>query len=89
LQAITEGTCIALAVNDPRGMNDEVAERLNRLESTLAHLEHLTERLNEVVTEQGRELVQLKKKYVAQAQSLETIELERIRSTNSKPPHYE
>ena len=69
-------------------MEDEVAVRLKRLESTIAHLEHLTERLNEVVTEQGRELAQLKKKYLAQAQSLETIELERIRAMNAKPPHY-
>jgi uncharacterized coiled-coil protein SlyX len=70
-------------------MDSELAERLNRLESTIAHLEHTTELLNEVVTEQGRELAQLKKKYLLQAQSLDTIELERIRSTNSKPPHYE
>lgn len=76
-------------MDDPRQMDDEVAERLKRLESTIAHLEHLTERLNEVVTEQGRDLAQLKRKYLAQAQSLETIELDRIRSTNSKPPHYE
>jgi len=46
-------------------MDDEVAERLKRMESTITHLEHLTERLNEVVTEQGRELGQLKKKYRA------------------------
>jgi hypothetical protein len=45
-----------LGVNDSRFMDDEVAERLKRMESTIAHLEHLTERLNEVVTEQGREL---------------------------------
>ena len=77
-----------MGVDDPRCMDEEMAERLNRMESTIAHLEHLTERLNDVVTEQGRELVQLKKKYLAQAQSLETIELERIRSTNAKPPHY-
>jgi uncharacterized coiled-coil protein SlyX len=70
-------------------MDIELAERLNRLESTIAHLEHMTELLNEVVTEQGRELVQLKKKYLGQAESLDTIELERIRSTNSKPPHYQ
>ena len=70
-------------------MNDELAERLTRLESHLAHLEHLTEHLNEVVTEQGRELRQLKHHSQRQAQSLETIELERIRSTHSKPPHYE
>jgi len=83
-----EGACIALGVKDSRCMEDEVAVRLKRLESTIAHLEHLTERLNEVVTEQGRELAQLKKKYLAQAQSLETIELERIRAMNAKPPHY-
>lgn len=70
-------------------MNDELAERLARLESTIAHLEHLTERLNEVATEHGREIAQLKKKIQGQAQSLETIELDRIRSTNPKPPHYQ
>lgn len=70
-------------------MNDEVAERLTRLESAIAHLEHLTEQLNEVVTDQGRQLDHLKKKLDHQAQSLETIELERIRSTNPKPPHYQ
>jgi uncharacterized coiled-coil protein SlyX len=77
-----------LDLHDARTMNDDLAERLNRMESTIAHLEHLTERLNEVVTEQARELTLLRKKFLAQAQTLETIELERIRSTNSKPPHY-
>ncbi len=70
-------------------MNDELAERLARLESTIAHLEHLTERLNEIVTEQARELAQLKKKLQGQSHTLETLELERIRSTNPKPPHYQ
>ena len=31
----------------------------------------------------------LKKRLELQAQSLQTIELERIRSTNPKPPHYQ
>lgn len=70
-------------------MNNEVLERLTVLESAVAHLEHLTEQLNGVVTDQGREIDQLKKKLSTQAQSLETIELERIRSTNPKPPHYQ
>jgi uncharacterized coiled-coil protein SlyX len=70
-------------------MNDEVAERFARLESAIAHLEHLTEQLNAVVAEQGRELYQLKKKLDLQAYSLETVELERIKSTNPKPPHYQ
>ena len=69
-------------------MNEEVNERLTRLESTVAHLEHLTEGLNEVGIEQGRELKELRRKLESQAQSLETIELDRIRSTNAKPPHY-
>jgi uncharacterized coiled-coil protein SlyX len=70
-------------------MDNEFAERMTRLESTIAHLEYLTERLNEVVVEQGRELDQLKKRVQGQSQSLETIEMERIRSTDPKPPHYE
>jgi uncharacterized coiled-coil protein SlyX len=70
-------------------MDDEISKRLTRLESTIAHLEHTVERLNEVVTEQGQELLQMKKKVHVQGQSLQTIELDRIRSTNPKPPHYE
>jgi SlyX protein len=70
-------------------MNHEVAERLTRLESAIAHLEHLTEQLNEVVTHQGRQLDHLRKRLELQSQSLETIELERIRSNNPKPPHYQ
>ncbi len=68
-------------------MNDEVAERFTRLESTIAHLEYLTEQLNGVVTEQGRQLTQLRKQMQRQSQALETMELERIKSTNPKPPH--
>jgi uncharacterized coiled-coil protein SlyX len=70
-------------------MNDELAARFGRLESNLAYLEHLTEQLNAVVTEQGRELEQLKKVLQKQSLTLENIELERIRSTNPKPPHYQ
>ena len=81
--------CFEVAAGDTLAMKDEVAERFTRLESTIAHLENLTEQLNQVVTEQGRELDQLKKRLQRQAQSLETIELERIRSTNPKPPHYQ
>ena len=70
-------------------MNDDVGERLTRLESAIAHLEHLTEQLNEVVTGQGRQLDQMRKRLELQDHSLQTIELERIRSTNPKPPHYQ
>jgi SlyX protein len=76
-------------VDDTVLMNDEVSDRLIRLETAVAHLEHLTEQLNEVITDQGRQLDHLRKRLELQAQSLETIELERIRSTNPKPPHYQ
>lgn len=70
-------------------MNDEVAARFERLESHIAHLEHLTEQLNGVVTDQSRQLDHLKKLLQRQAETIETIELERIKSTNPKPPHYQ
>ena len=70
-------------------MSDEVAERFIRLESMVAHLEHVVEQLNDVVSDQGREVDQLKKQLQRQSQTLETIELERIKSTNPKPPHYQ
>ena len=69
-------------------MSDEAADRLQRTEATIAHLEHQVEQLNGVVIEQGKELEHLKRWVQRQAQTLETIELERIKTTNPKPPHY-
>lgn len=69
-------------------MSDEVGPRLDRVEANLAHLEHQVEQLNGVIIAQGRELEQLRKLVQRQATTLETIELERIKTTNPKPPHY-
>lgn len=69
-------------------MNDEVAARLTRVESHLAQLEHLNDQLNEVVIEQGRQIEHLKKQVQRQSMTLENLELERVKSTNPKPPHY-
>jgi uncharacterized coiled-coil protein SlyX len=70
-------------------MANELEKRLAKLESSLAHIERLYEQLNEVVTEQSRELTRLKKQVAATGETLEGIEGERIRSTNAKPPHYQ
>ena len=70
-------------------MQHEIPERLTQLESMLAHLEHQHEQLNQVVIEQGRQLDRLKTHLQRVGQSIETIELERIRTTNPKPPHYQ
>jgi uncharacterized coiled-coil protein SlyX len=69
-------------------MSEEVSQRWERVEANLAHLEHQVEQLNGVVIEQSRELEQLKKLVQRQASTLESIELERVKSTNPKPPHY-
>ena len=69
-------------------MSDEAAVRLQRIEATIAHLEHQVEQLNGVIIAQGKELERLKKLVQRQAATLDTMEMERIRSTNAKPPHY-
>src|SRR5262245_60649096 len=66
-------------------MDRELSERLKKVESNLAHLEHLYDQLNQVVLEQTRVLSKL----VAQQQRIsQAFELERIKATQQKPPHY-
>ena len=69
-------------------MSDDAGDRLIRIEAVIAHLEHQMEQLNGVIIEQGKDLEQLKRLVQRQAQTLESIELERVKSTNPKPPHY-
>ena len=71
------------------GMKDESAQRLQTIESHLAHLERLYEQLNEVVVEQAKLIQRLQTQQKRIAGALESSELERIKSTNPKPPHYQ
>lgn len=66
----------------------EIERRLERAEAALAHAEHQYDQLNTVVVEQGKLLEKLRKQVERLSESLETQELERIRSTHTKPPHY-
>jgi SlyX protein len=70
-------------------MNDETSTRLGKIESHVAHLEHQVEQLNGVIIEQGKLLERLKKEVQRQSSAMETMELERIKSNNVKPPHYQ
>lgn len=70
-------------------MNDDLPERLARLESHLTHLERQFEELNEVVIEQARTIKRLTALQQQLSESVENAELDRIRATNSKPPHYQ
>jgi uncharacterized coiled-coil protein SlyX len=71
------------------GMADENSRRTEKLEFTVAHLEHQVEQLHGVVIEQGKLLERLKKEVQRQTRAMETLELERIQSNNQKPPHYQ
>lgn len=70
-------------------MEPELSECLQRLESHVAHLERQYEELNQVIIEQGRVIKKLQTQQQRIAESIETAELDRIKSTNAKPPHYQ
>ena len=69
-------------------MKDETSQRLERIEASLAHLEHQVEQLNEVIIGQGKELETLKRQVQRQATTMETLEMDRIKATNPRPPHH-
>ena len=69
-------------------MKDETSQRLERIEASLAHLEHHVEQLNEVIIGQGKELDGLKKQVQRQATTMDALEMDRIKATNAKPPHH-
>jgi len=70
-------------------MSVEGQERFEKLEAHVAHLERQVEQLNEVLIAQGRLVDRLKKEVQRQTAAMETIELERIKANNPKPPHYQ
>ena len=70
-------------------MNEELSTRLGKIESHLAHLEHQVEQMNSVIMAQDKLLERLKKEVQRQSSNMKTLELERIKANNSKPPHYQ
>ena len=67
----------------------DIQRRLERIEAHLTHVERLHDELNEVVVEQARLLKKLQAQVRRVSDTVETTELERIRATNPKPPHYQ
>ena len=65
------------------------SQRMDKVESQLAHLEHQVEQLNGVVIEQGKLLDWLRKETKRQSGAMQTLELERMKSNMLKPPHYQ
>jgi uncharacterized coiled-coil protein SlyX len=64
-------------------------QRLQKIETSLAHLERLYEQLNEVVIDHAARLRRLQTQVQQAASTIENIEGDRIRSTNPKPPHHQ
>jgi uncharacterized coiled-coil protein SlyX len=70
-------------------MPDENSQRMNRLESHLAHLEHQVKQWNGVVIEQGKLLDRLSKETQRQSGAVQTLEPERMKSNMQQQPHYQ
>jgi uncharacterized coiled-coil protein SlyX len=66
----------------------DLRPRLEQAEAAVAHLERNYDALNEVVVEQGKLLARLQKRLEQLGETLQAQELDRIRGTNAKPPHY-
>lgn len=64
-------------------------ERLRRIEAHVAHLEHALDQLNEVVVAQDKLLRRLQAQSQHLSETMTTLELDRIRTNNPKPPHYQ
>ena len=75
-------------MSEEQGGTNEMAVRLARIESHLAHLERQYEELNGVVVEQSRLLARLQKENSKVSSAVENMEMERISANNAKPPHY-
>lgn len=69
-------------------MSDD-AQRLEKIESNLSHLERQYEELNQVVIEQARIITRLQKEHTKVSTAVQTMEIDRISANNTKPPHYQ
>lgn len=70
-------------------MEDTTEGRFIRIESHVAELEQLVEELNGVIVEQQKQIAKLQTQANSFSQMIEAQELERIKETSSKPPHYQ
>jgi uncharacterized coiled-coil protein SlyX len=68
-------------------MERSAQAHIERLESHLAHLEKQYDELNQVVIDQSRELTRLRVQLQRITSTVDNFELDRIKTTNPKPPH--
>ena len=69
------------------GMAD--VDRMVKIESAVAHLEQLTETLNETVIEQDKTLRRLNQQLEQLTERMTKDNADSIKNNNTKPPHYQ
>ena len=69
-------------------MQNDFTKRIDTLEAHVAHLENQYEQLNEVIVAQGRLLSRVQKELAKFSHAMGSMEIERIKANNPKPPHY-
>jgi len=64
-------------------------KRLVEIESALAHMEKLTESLNETVIEQDKTIRRLSQQVEQLSEHLADTDMKSIKDNVTKPPHYQ
>lgn len=67
---------------------EEAAQRLDRLEASIAHLDRLADQLNEALVEQGRQLTRLNRRLEQLAEALQVRDDAASPPPQERPPHY-
>ena len=63
-------------------------ERIINIESSISHIEQLLESLNQTIIEQDKTIQQMQVQLTKLATNAESQEMDKIKSTIKKPPHY-
>jgi uncharacterized coiled-coil protein SlyX len=70
-------------------MDTEFQHRLEKIGTNIAFLERQVEEMNEVLVDHVKTIGRLKEQLRRQGETIENFEMERIKNTNPKPPHYQ
>ncbi|OUV39216.1 MAG: hypothetical protein CBC62_05895 [Opitutia bacterium TMED102] len=64
-------------------------EQLINLESNMAHIEQIVESINETIIEQDKTIQSLQTQVNRLTAAAESSEIDKIKNTIKKPPHYQ
>ena len=64
-------------------------EQLINLESNMAHIEQIVESINETIVEQDKTIQSLQTQVNRLTAAAESSEMDKIKGTIKKPPHYQ